>query len=188
MSVIVQVTEIVFGSLTTVVLVSLSYVWLWDWRERVEDKAAVEKAKVEEADKKALILFGIRLNGQGMQLTFNNEEESLPWRRALLRLFGHPGVRTNEDAAIQSLIGQECYVLRCWGTHNDAIEGLEVAGRRLCRTSFLDGCGERIKRPIERERDSVSSEIRFLERRLSEERAKLRTLEDEYVDWKSVGL
>ena len=43
MSVIVQVTEIVFGSLTTVVLVSLSYVWLWDWRERVEDKAAVEK-------------------------------------------------------------------------------------------------------------------------------------------------
>jgi len=128
------------------------------------------------------------LGTQGMQLTFNNEEESLPWRRALLRLFGHPGVRTNEDAAIQSLIGQECYVLRCWGTHNDAIEGLEVAGRRLCRTSFLDGCGERIKRPIERERDSVSSEIRFLERRLSEERAKLRTLEDEYVDWKSVGL
>jgi hypothetical protein len=57
MSVIVQVTEIVFGSLTTVVLVSLSYVWLWDWRERVEDKAAVEKAKVEEADKKALIHF-----------------------------------------------------------------------------------------------------------------------------------
>jgi hypothetical protein len=57
MSVIVQVTEIVFGSLTTVVLVSLSYVWLWDWRERVEDSAAIEKTKVEEADEKALIHF-----------------------------------------------------------------------------------------------------------------------------------
>jgi hypothetical protein len=57
MSVIVQVTEIVFGSLTTVVLVSLSYVWLWDWRERVEDKTAIEKAKVKEADEKALIHF-----------------------------------------------------------------------------------------------------------------------------------
>jgi hypothetical protein len=57
MSVIIQVTEIVFGSLTTIVLVSLSYVWLWDWRERAEDSAAVEKQRIKEADEKALIHF-----------------------------------------------------------------------------------------------------------------------------------
>jgi len=97
--------------------------------------------------------------------------------RQLCRVFG---VKEIDD-----LVNRPCYALRCWGFHNDDIEGLESidTGNRFVLTSWNMQHFADTKSPAIRRRRQLVSEMISFEARIDRCRQDLETLLDGYVDW-----
>jgi len=87
--------------------------------------------------------------------------------------------------SIESLVGKECYALRCWGFYNDSIEGLESVdtGKRFVLTAWRIKHFPDAKSPAINRRRYLLSEIAQHKRRWQELEVELDTLLDGYVDW-----
>jgi hypothetical protein len=82
---------------------------------------------------------------------------------------------------LQDLHGRRCIALRCFGYNNELIEALEAPdGKRFVLTAWRRKHDPDAPTPLEARSQQVEREIALLERRLVEERARLRRLSAEY--------
>jgi hypothetical protein len=99
------------------------------------------------------------------------------WNAELCKLF--------DVAAVDELVGKNCWALRSFSGWNEPIEGLEtVDGRRFIATAFWR---PRLGRPVQsvlaKRRESIESSIASLTRRINDETRTLARLEADYVEW-----
>lgn len=90
------------------------------------------------------------------------------------------GVETFND-----LVGKQCYVLRCWGHYDDAIEGLEAVkpALRFTHTQFRRDHGLNAPSPLDKRRENLRREREMHIRSIKELNDTLAKLEDGYIDW-----
>lgn len=151
--------------------------------ETQKQTGTIEKVDVAINDRSILscwvhIDFGGSHQGFG-GLVLNDELVS-SFVAALAHTFG---VTTKE-----SLVGMKCFALRCWGFHNDTIEGLqsEATGKIMTITNWLRANGLPCRSPMEKRVESIRSDIQWARRRIEEETNELVKINDGYIDWSMI--
>lgn len=91
-----------------------------------------------------------------------------------------------EVSKLEELVGLKCHVLRCWDEWNTTIDGIEAPnGSRFTIRGFLK---RNLKDYQETsafadKAESIQREISFLERRIAEERTRMRNMRKKYKAW-----
>ena len=85
----------------------------------------------------------------------------------------------------EALVGKKCHALRCFGTNNDPIEGLEApSGKRFTLTGFRKRhYPEHAKSRLEEEKERLQREMAWAGRRRDEAADRLATVGEQFVDW-----
>lgn len=119
------------------------------------------------------------LEGSGQAFGFLVMDEPLMQR------FNKALCETFDVRRVEQLVGMGCYALRCWGFHNDFIEGLETldGGKRFTITGWRRKEGIFQKTPLEMRRESMEKEIAGLKRRIISIEEDLAGIDAGYVDW-----
>lgn len=152
--------------------------------DKTREPAKIEKLAYDDDRCSLHVICSGRTGGWGQGFggyMFGEEEHRKAFVAAICETFG--------VADPELLIGQPCYVLRCWGGWGETIEGLEseATGRQFIAHDWLR---ERfpesdIKSPLDRKAESLRSTIQWAERRWLEARRDLDRVEDGYVRWGS---
>jgi hypothetical protein len=103
-----------------------------------------------------------------------------------LRSFQHDLCATFGVATFDALKGKQCFALRCWGFHNDRIEGLEsfATGLRFTISGWRKSIGQSMfDSPLEERRCGMLSDLRSCQRRCTQIERNLETIGNGYTDW-----
>lgn len=108
------------------------------------------------------------------------DDETLPVvRRELCALFG--------VATFEEIKGRECFVLRCFDSWNEPIEGVEVDGKRWTLTSFRRRCypnhAESAGSVLDHRIRDLRLDIDRLAKNIQTKNAKLASITSQFVDW-----
>jgi hypothetical protein len=88
---------------------------------------------------------------------------------------------------MELLKGKRCHALYAFGEHNEPILGLEgPTGKRFIINTWRRKHFPDTNSVLEQKAESQLREIRFLERRLFEERNRLAKLEENYTEWENL--
>lgn len=87
----------------------------------------------------------------------------------------------------KNLKGLKGFALYSFGEWNDPIEGLEApSGKRFTISGFRKRhFPDKFKSALEEEQESLRLDIQWATRRIAECNAKLKTLNDNYIDWET---
>jgi hypothetical protein len=151
-------------------------------RHRVRGKIDLTEGPYVEDHGILTMWVGIEMGGNyqrfgGLVLDKNLAEDYV---RQLCRTFG--------VTTLDELEGEECYALYSFGTYSDPIEGIESVktGRRFLHQTWRKQHFPETPDVLEEKRASILREIAWAEGRAAEERVRLATVGQKFVDWEKV--
>lgn len=149
--------------------------------ERYRERAVIKEMQIGTEDHGIntcwiTLEFGSSVQGFG-GLILNNAKLRRSFVSDLCKVF--------DVSQPEELVGRKCYALRCFGVHNEPIEGLEEAltGKRFVMTDWIKKHQPETKDVLTRTKEALQTQIAQLEARIKRDKQHLKTIHKGYVDW-----